>query len=472
MVEISTDGAMILRRTQPLAVWFQCCDLVLTAAAWVGSYLIRFSGLFPIPKDPPGFELCERNLPLVVVLAAVAFRIAGQYQIHRLRRLREETLAVCKGAALLSLLVMATTFFRHDPYESRLTMLLFTLLTAGSLLTARRITWSALKRLRQSGYDLNNALIVGTGRVARRTARGLRRAGWIGIRTIGFIEDNPSRWTCDLPIVGRIADLPKLVEEHRIEHVFIALPLGRHAEARRVFDALSESFVDVRLVLDVPDLAGLSLTTSNLDGQPLIGLRESPHFGLNLFVKRSMDVVLSAIGLLLVMPVFAVLALIIKRSSRGPVFYRQERCGLNGKPFDMLKFRTMRVDAETTTGPVWAIKDDPRRTWFGAFLRRTSLDELPQLINVLRGEMSLVGPRPERPVFIHQFKRTIPNYMARHCVKAGITGWAQVNGWRGNTSLRKRLQFDLYYITHWTPLLDIRILFLTVFRGLVNRNAY
>ena len=185
-----------------------------------------------------------------------------------------------------------------------------------------------------------------------------------------------------------------------------------------------------------------------------------------------MDIALSGIGLLLLSPLFAGLAALIKWSSPGPVFYRQERCGLNGKPFFMLKFRTMRADAEGTTGPVWAVKNDPRRTWFGAFLRRTSLDELPQLINVLRGEMTLVGPRPERPVFIHQFKKTIPNYMARHCVKAGITGWAQVHGWRGNTSLRKRLQFDLYYITHWTPLLDIRILFLTLFRGLINRNAY
>jgi exopolysaccharide biosynthesis polyprenyl glycosylphosphotransferase len=216
----------------------------------------------------------------------------------------------------------------------------------------------------------------------------------------------------------------------------------------------------------------LSLTTTNLDGLPVIGLRESPHFGLNLVVKRAMDVVLSAFGLLVLSPLLALIAAAVRLGSAGPVFYRQERCGLNGKPFDMLKFRTMRLDAEAQTGPVWAVKDDPRRTWLGSFLRRTSLDELPQLINVLRGDMSLVGPRPERPVFIHQFRQTIPNYMARHCVKAGITGWAQVHGWRGNTSLRKRLQYDLYYITHWTPWLDIRILWMTIFRGLLHRNAY
>jgi exopolysaccharide biosynthesis polyprenyl glycosylphosphotransferase len=185
-----------------------------------------------------------------------------------------------------------------------------------------------------------------------------------------------------------------------------------------------------------------------------------------------MDVVLSFVGLVVLSPLLAVLAAVVKWSSPGPVFYHQERCGLNGKPFAMLKYRTMRADAESQTGPVWAVKDDPRRTWLGSFVRRTSLDELPQLSNVLKGDMSLVGPRPERPVFIHQFRQTIPNYMARHCVKAGITGWAQVHGWRGNTSLRKRLQYDLYYITHWSPFLDIRILWMTLFRGLLHRNAY
>jgi exopolysaccharide biosynthesis polyprenyl glycosylphosphotransferase len=185
-----------------------------------------------------------------------------------------------------------------------------------------------------------------------------------------------------------------------------------------------------------------------------------------------MDVALSLVGILVLSPLLALLAVLVKLTSPGPVIYRQERCGLNGRSFMMLKFRSLRVDAEKETGPVWARKDDDRRTAFGTFLRKTSLDELPLLFNVLCGDMSLVGPRPERPVFIHKFAKTIPNYMARHCVKAGITGWAQVHGWRGNTSLRKRLQYDLYYITHWTPWLDIRILWLTVFKGINHRNAY
>jgi exopolysaccharide biosynthesis polyprenyl glycosylphosphotransferase len=219
-------------------------------------------------------------------------------------------------------------------------------------------------------------------------------------------------------------------------------------------------------------MAGLSLTTTQLDGLPVIGLRESQHFGINVVVKRIMDIVLALVALVLFAPVMVFIAAAIKWSSRGPILFRQTRCGLNGKPFEMLKFRSMRLDAEKDTGAVWARKDDDRRTWIGRIIRPTSLDELPQLFNVLWGDMSLVGPRPERPEFIAGFTKSIPFYMARHGMKAGMTGWAQVNGWRGNTSLRKRVQFDLHYITHWSPLFDLQILWLTVFRGFVDKNAY
>jgi Undecaprenyl-phosphate glucose phosphotransferase len=464
---------MIAQRSQILCVWFMAWDLVFTAGAWLGAYYLRFeTGWIPIYKETPDVYLCLRNLPLVLVLAAVAFRLTGQYTIHRLRRLREETICVLKGTALLLLLVLATTFYLHDPYESRITISLFILLTAGSILTARRLTWGAVRRLRSRGYNQIHSLIVGTGRVARKTARALRRASWMGIKNIGFVEERVDHWTSDLDVLGTFDDLPALIRRYQIAQVFIALPLHRFSDARHVFDILSQSLVEVRLVADVPNLAGLSLTTTNLDGLPVIGLRESPHFGLNILVKRAMDVMLSSLALVLVSPVMLLIAALVKLTSPGPVFFKQERCGLNGQVFRMLKFRSMRADAEAQTGAVWAQKGDPRRTRLGAFLRQTSLDELPQFINVLRGDMSLVGPRPERPVFIQQFSKTIPNYMARHCVKAGITGWAQVHGWRGNTSLRKRVQYDLYYITHWTPWLDLRILWMTLFHGLFHRNAY
>jgi Undecaprenyl-phosphate glucose phosphotransferase len=464
---------MIKRSSQALCVWFLVWDLLVTGAAWVGAYYLRFeSGWVPLYKPAPDAYLCWRNLPLVLLLSVLAYHLTGQYRIHRLRRFREEMVSVLQGTALLTLLMMATTFCLQDPYESRATMLFFCLLSALSVLTERRLSWYAIRTVRSYGYNQTHAIIVGTGRVARKTAWAVRHASWMGIKNLGFVEDSPSRWTCDLNILGTIADLPELIKKYRIEHVFISLPMTRYHDARRVFDILSQSFVEVRLVADVPNLAGLSLTTTNLDGLPVIGLRESPHFGLNIVVKRVMDILLSLAALIVLAPLLGSLALLVKLTSPGPIFYRQERCGLNGRTFQMLKFRSMRTDAEQQTGAVWAQKDDPRRTPFGAFLRRTSLDELPQLMNVLKGDMSLVGPRPERPVFIQQFSKTIPNYMARHCVKSGITGWAQVHGWRGNTSLRKRVQYDLYYITHWTPLLDLRILWMTLFHGLFHRNAY
>ncbi len=464
---------MIKRNSQIVCIWFLAWDLALTTLAWVWAYHLRFDwDLIPRHARAADIALCYRNIPMVLLLAAIAYQRTGQYVIHRFRRLREEVVGVLKGTAFMGLLVIAATFGLQDPYKSRATLAMFLALCPPLILLQRRLTWSAIRWLRRCGYNQTQALIVGTGRVARKTARSLRRASWMGIKNIGFVEDRPSRWVSDLDVLGTTADLPRLIARYRVSHIFIALPMNRYDEARKVYGILSRSLVDVRLVADVPALAGLSLTTTNLDGMPLIGLRESPHFGLNVVVKRTMDIALSLIALIVLSPLLLLIAALVKLTSRGPVFYRQERCGLNGRSFRMFKFRSMRVDAESTTGAVWAQKDDPRRTAFGTFLRKTSLDELPQLINVLTGDMSLVGPRPERPVFIDKFSQTIPNYNTRHCVKTGITGWAQVHGWRGNTSLRKRVQFDLYYITHWTPWLDVRIMWLTLWHGLFHRNAY
>jgi Undecaprenyl-phosphate glucose phosphotransferase len=464
---------MIKRRSQVLVAWFLFCDLLLTGTAWVIAYFLRFeSDLIPLTKTPLDESQCLANLPLVLLLATAAFHLTGQYAIHRLRRLREEVVCVVKGTALLSLLVVAATFLRHDPYESRATLVIFSGLTVAALLAGRRINWAVIRTLRSHGYNQSFSLIVGAGRVARKTERALRHASWMGIKNVGFVDEQSSRLYDDLDVLGGFADLPDLIAKYRISHVFIALPLNRYHDARRAFDILSQLVVEVRLVADLPALTGLTLSTTNLDGLPLLGLRESPHFGLNVVVKRAMDLVLSAVGLVFLSPVLALIALLVKLTSPGPALYRQPRCGLNGRSFYMLKFRSMRVDAEKQTGAVWARKDDDRRTRLGTFLRKTSLDELPQLVNVLWGDMSLVGPRPERPEFIEKFTKTMPNYMARHCVKAGLTGWAQVHGWRGNTSLRKRLQYDLYYINHWTPWLDLRILWMTLFHGLVHRNAY
>jgi Undecaprenyl-phosphate glucose phosphotransferase len=464
---------MIHQRGQLLSTCFLLTDLVLTTVAWFLAYYLYFhSGWFHQEKPVPEIILYLQQVPLLWLLSIVAYRLVSMYDVGRLRRFREEIVAIFKGSLLLALLVMARIFFLHDAYESRAGILIFWLLSVALVLVGRRTAWAVIRRLRSHGYNQTFSIIVGTGRAARKMARALQRVNWLGIKNIGFVDEKTNHLSGDLDVLGSFTDLPGVIEKYGVRHVFVALPLNRTDDARLVFEVLSRSLVEVRMVCDAPNLAGLSLTTTNLDGLPLIGLRESPHFGLNIVVKRAMDMVLSALGLVLLSPLLALIAVLVKLTSPGPIFYRQERCGLNGRTFHMLKFRSLRVDAEQKTGAVWAVKNDPRRTPWGAFLRKTSLDELPQLWNVLMGDMSLVGPRPERPVFIQQFSKTIPNYMARHCVKAGITGWAQVHGWRGNTSLRKRLQYDLYYITHWTPWLDLRILWMTLFHGFVHRNAY
>lgn len=464
---------MVRRVNQSLVAWFLLWDLAVTAGAWLAAYAVRFlSGLFGSPRGVPEPVLYLRALPFVLLFAVLAFRLAGMYEAHRLRRFREELVAVGKGVALMALLVMASSFARQAQHESRTAMALFGALALGGIVAARRASWSALRRLRARGVNRSLALVVGTGRLARRTVRTLRVVNWSGIRPLGYVEDEAHRkGGTDLPVLGGIAELPALVERHGIKQVFVALPLNRYADARRVFAALSQTVVDVQLIADLPAMAGMTFTTTEINGMTVIGLRENPHHGLSMVVKRAMDVVLASAAIVMLAPLMAAIALAIKLTSPGPVLYRQERCGLNGRSFLMLKFRTMCADAERN-GPQMTATNDPRRTRLGAFLRKTNLDELPQFFNVFWGDMSIVGPRPERPVFVRQFAKTIPNYNARHAVKAGITGWAQVNGWRGNSSLRKRVQFDLFYISHWNPLFDLRIMFLTVWRMLFSKQKH
>jgi Undecaprenyl-phosphate glucose phosphotransferase len=459
---------------QKLGLCFLIGDLVVAGTSWILAYWLRFPVEFgPPPVDGiPPFEWCLRGLPLILLLTAISCHLAGLYRMHRLRLLHQELPGILQANVVMFLLLIALMFYRRDPYKSRLVLAMFWSMNVLGMSIARRFAWSVVHFLRGRGFNPSPALIVGGGRMAQKLAQTLRSSAWTGLEPIGFVDDGPCRTIQGLPVLGTISELADIAECRRVAYVFVALPLSQYDQMRSVLAQLADSLVDIRLVPDVPNLAAMSLNTSELDGLPIVGLRENPHSGLNRLVKRSMDIVISGAALAILSPLFVLVAALIKLTSRGPVFYRQERAGLGGEPFQMLKFRTMRVDAEQQTGPVWTSENDPRRTWLGCFLRGSSLDELPQFVNVLRGEMSLVGPRPERPVFIHRFRHTVPHYMLRHSVKAGITGWAQIHGWRGNTSLRKRVQYDLHYISHWSPWLDIRILFLTLVRGMIGRNAY
>ncbi len=453
-----------------MALALLASDLSVTALVWFAAYALRFA-CWSAPSGVPRPELVATALPQVLLLAALAYRLCGMYQVHRLRRFWAEAGTVAMASGLLFLLTTTITFYFREIYESRLALGLFLLLNALALAASRRAVWWFFTALRRRGYCQGRAVLVGSGRMARLALDTLTTNRWAGTQIVGYVDRPGQRGVGSLPRLGDIDELPDVIARQGAEYVFVALPLERYGELPQVYAALANVLVEVHLVADVPSISGMSFRTLELDGVPIVSLRENPHFAWHRLAKRAVDLAVGAAAMLALAPVMLLVALLVKLTSRGPVFYRQPRTGLNGRTFEMLKFRSMRVDAERTTGPVWAVRGDDRCTPLGRLLRRWSLDELPQLFNVLKGDMSLVGPRPERGVFVEQFRRQIPYYTQRHQVKAGITGWAQVNGWRGNTSLRRRVECDLYYICNWSLWLDLKILLLTPLRGIWHRNA-
>jgi Undecaprenyl-phosphate glucose phosphotransferase len=318
-------------------------------------------------------------------------------------------------------------------------------------------------------------LIIGAGELGQMILRSINNHPELGLRVVGFLtrrKEKVGKEISGVSVLGLYEDVQKVIQSQPIDQVILALPLEEHARLRMVMEKINNEMVDVKIVPDFFDYITLRGGVEEFDNIPIINLRDSPLYGWNRILKQVSDIILSIVILALSSPLIALIAVLIKITNPGPVFFRQERMGLDGKIFNMLKFRTMVVGAEKETGPVWAKKKDERSTRVGAILRRLSLDELPQFINVLKGEMSIVGPRPERPFFIQQFKGMIPRYMLRHKMKAGITGWAQINGWRGNTSIEKRIEHDIYYIENWSLGFDLKILWLTLWKGLVNRHAY
>ena len=342
------------------------------------------------------------------------------------------------------------------------------------LMIGNRVALRGLLRSASLHVGAQRILVVGAGKIGLEISEKLLAHRDHGFEVVGFLDDDPGkqgRSFLGRPVLGTTRDVERVLAESPVDQVYVALPVEAHKKMMRVVQAVGSELVEVKLVPDILQYAAIKATLEDLDGTPVINLTQVPLQGWNSLVKRLVDLALSAAGLLVLLPLFPLLALAIWIEDRGPIFYKQERMGLDGRPFWIWKFRSMRVDAEASTGPIWAVQDDPRRTRLGGLLRRWSLDELPQLWNVLKGDMSLVGPRPERPSFVQEFRQRLPQYMLRHKVKAGITGWAQVHGWRGNTSIRKRLEYDLYYIENWSLGLDFKILWMTIRHGL-RHNAH
>ncbi len=458
-------------------------DIAATVGAFFLAWHLRFvQPVIELTGSAPDFEPYVRMLPFIVLIWPTVYYFHGLYRIRRGHSRVDEMISIVVATGLaLVILTSVLTFDRltqagsEDPFSySRAFFALFAVTDILLVALMRLTTRAALRTVRGRGHNIRRILIVGAGDSGEEIAAKLVRHRELGYEVVGFLDDDPEKLHTErggVPVIGALDDLEETIERRGVDQVMIALPFAAHRRILNLLDRIGNELIEIRLVPNVLQYATLRAEIEDVDGTPVINLSHVPMEGWSSLAKRSMDIVLAAAATILLLPFLPVVMLLIRLEDRGPLFYRQERMGLDGRSFMILKLRSMRVNAESSTGPVWATEDDPRRTRIGAFLRRWSLDELPQIWNILRGDMSFVGPRPERPTFVREFRERIPNYMLRHRVKSGLTGWAQVHGWRGNTSIRRRIQYDLYYIENWSLRLDLQILWLTLRRGL-TRNAY
>jgi len=439
----------------------------------MAAYYIRFVGGWgPVEKGVPPLEIYVYLLVPILIVWGISFKAFNLYRPRRMGSHLAEVFDIAVANSLSVLILIGLTFFVRQFEYSRLVFLYFWILNLGALGFSRMVFREGLRLFRRQGYNQRHCLIVGAGKLGQRIARSLSRHPEFGVKVQGYLTRRPQKLgeTLEgLPVIGLYGDVEKYAPA--LDIVFICLPPEAEPQAEKMLAYLATTTVEVKVIPSIYEFITLRAEAEMFEGLPVITLQGSPLYGWNIILKRGSDVIGSVIALLLTLPVQGLIALLIKLTSPGPILFKQERMGLDGKPFMMLKFRTMQVDQPGDT-VLLTPKDDPRVTSIGKFLRRMSLDELPQFWNVLKGEMSVVGPRPERSWVVDEVRKQIPLYMLKHKMKAGITGWAQVSGWRGDTSLEKRVEFDLYYIEHWSLWLDLKIMWLTLWKGLIHKNAY
>ncbi|RPJ72012.1 MAG: undecaprenyl-phosphate glucose phosphotransferase [Acidobacteria bacterium] len=478
---------MVKRYNRLLAAIHVLSDALLAGVAFVLAYVLRFeTGLVPVTKGYPPFIQYVWVLPAIMLLVPFAYYLQGLYRLRRGRLRVDDFFAVFVGSVLAVVFGVVATLYFQAYYASnelkevgafqvsQIVWAIFLVLNIGLTFASRELIRQALERRWRAGIGLKRVLIAGAGELGRLVADRILEHRELGFQIVGFIDDRAGGDHLGyrgLPLLGTVAEAGEITQRERVDHLYVALPLEEHGKVVQVIEAASREGVDIKVVPDLLEFIALRARLEELDGVPILNINDVPLQGFNSALKRTIDIFLSAVALVLLALPLAFIALLVRLTSPGPIFYRQERMGLDGRAFTVFKFRSMFSDAERETGPIFAEEDDPRCTPVGRLLRRFDLDELPQIWNVVKGDMSLVGPRPERPYFVQQFKQRYPQYMLRHKVRSGITGWAQVNGWRGNTSIEKRIEYDLYYIGNWSLRLDLKIMWLTVVRGLI-KQAY
>jgi exopolysaccharide biosynthesis polyprenyl glycosylphosphotransferase len=469
---------LIEKKHRTLASIYLINDAVASNVAMLSAFFLRFQlQIIPLTKGQQDFGTYLKLLPIVTIVFPLAFAVQGLYRIRPTRSKTEEWLSVAMGSVVATVVLSGVLLWVRpgspDALYSRATLGIFLVCAMLFTILGRALVRAVIEQRHRAGKDLDRVLIAGSGDLARAVVdRVNAHRDQLGFHIAGYLRNGEEAKLDPLPCLGTIDDAARVVREHAIDHVFVALPHASSEAMTALLDRLVRVCLSIHVVPDLLQFMVLRSRVEDIDGLPTINLSETPLEGWSRFAKRGFDLAIAAAALLVFSPVMLAVAVAIWLEDRGPIFYRQVRMGLDGKSFEILKFRSMRVGAENETGAKWAERDDPRRTKVGRLIRAWSLDEFPQLFNVLLGDMSVVGPRPERPQFVEQFRAEFPQYMLRHKVRAGMTGWAQVHGWRGNTSIRMRIEHDLYYIENWSLMLDMKILFMTLVHGLRHENAY
>ncbi len=471
---------MIKKRRKQLTQFYITSDIIAIILAFNLTFWVRFhSGLLAAPKGIPEFKKYLTIIPILLFLHLVHFSYQGFYKVKLKRNRLDDLFLVLLNTVVTAFLLLLTfsyfKSYRFVDFEiSHVYLFIYIPLGIVFLFCQRLLVFHLFKGVFLMRNGVSKVLIAGTGDFAVMTAENLKKYHHFGIKIVGFLDDvdhldhgaqaEQEDKSKGHVVLGKFADLEQVIKEYGITDLVIALPSSEYQTTIKLIEVANNLLIEIRLVPDILQIASLKVGMEHIEGIPIINLGDIPLQGWQWVFKRTFDFMFSLFGLILLLPFFLVIALLIRLNSRGPIFYCQTRVGLDGKHFRMIKFRTMIQNAEQQTGAIWSPPDDVRVTGVGRFLRKLSIDEFPQLFNVLLGDMSLVGPRPERPELVEKFKHSIPNYMLRHSVKTGMTGWAQVHGLRGNTPLDKRIEFDIYYIQNWTFKLDLAILWRTILK--------
>ena len=451
-------------------------DAIVLVLSYFLAWLIRFVG--PMAATAVRTRSFKQYMLMLVLIVPVYLLLYQAFTLYTPMRMQGRRLVLANiiKANSLGLLILMFTFYMIDESDySRSTYIMFYVINIILQWCARMLIFTILRDMREKGLNQKQMICVGYSRAAEEYIdRVLANPQW-GYVIRGILDDNIPAGTeyKGIKVLGRIANLNVILPENRLDEIAITLGLSEYYRLEEIVALCEKSGVHTKFIPDYNKIIPTKPYTEDILGLPVINIRYVPlNNTFNALVKRAMDIVGSIVGIIVTSPLMLLMCLIIKLTSPGPLIYKQERVGLHNQTFWMYKFRSMEVQPESEEKKAWTVKNDPRVTPIGKFMRHTSIDELPQLFNILKGNMSLVGPRPERPVFVEKFREEIPRYMVKHQVRPGLTGWAQVNGYRGDTSIRKRIECDLYYIENWSIGLDIKIIFLTFFKGFINKNAY